>query len=128
MQFARDAVRSPRASNSSLAFFKRSTTQGFKFGLFKSAKRSGASTTSPLLLGLRAITGCALSVVMGPGPAGGGRKPAPPFIQGRSTEEKSGTGPCATWPAAKPSDAAAQAQKRPARRSSDHKRDMFFSF
>src|SRR5207253_11354247 len=71
MQFARDAVRSPRASSSALACFKRSTTQGFKFGLLKSAKRSGASTTSPLLLGLRAITGCALSVVTGPGPAGG---------------------------------------------------------
>jgi hypothetical protein len=63
VQLTRDTVCTPRASGPALASLKRSTTKGFRFGLFKSAKLSGASTTSPLSLGVCTITGCACSYV-----------------------------------------------------------------
>src|SRR6516225_520277 len=89
LQLARDAYLSFPASESSFAFFKWSTTHGFRFGLLRSAKRNGPSSTSPTLFAVRLMMRFVLSWVTGPGPDEGGRKPVP-GNQGKSIDEKLG--------------------------------------
>src|SRR5580700_365900 len=109
------------ASTSSLAFLNASTIQGFKFGLFKSAKCNGLCKTAPKRLSVGTIRAFALSYVMGPKPLGGRRKPSLVGTQGKSADERFGTGAWATSPRADMPTAAS----RLAKRETDSNLDIF---